>query len=116
VGFCTQAQGVARQVGVQRAVDGQAARRIQAAQLLQVDIGGAAQRIALPLHRNATRHLAAQIGDQRAHFDVVHVGLDDAAFAVLLQLAGQDAAADAQVQAGDAAVAVESGKRRARGW
>jgi len=75
--------------------------------LLQVDIGRAVQPVAGALQRDTAGDLAAQVGDERAHFDVGQLGLDGAAGLVLTQFAGQDAAADAQVDTDDAAVAVQ---------
>ncbi|MNS18817.1 hypothetical protein D3C72_505200 [compost metagenome] len=56
---------------------------------------------------DAARDLAAQVGDERAHFDIGKISLDDAAGFVLTQFAGHDAAADAQVDTHDPTVAVQ---------
>ncbi|MNX48300.1 hypothetical protein D3C86_788780 [compost metagenome] len=102
-----KAQDVVGQFGVERAVDGEAARGVDAAKLLEIDIGRTIEGVAGALQRHATGDLAAQVRGDGAQFDVGQFSLDGAAGLVLTQFTGHDAAADAQVEPNHATVAVQ---------
>jgi hypothetical protein len=69
-------QDVVVQGGVQRPVDGQSARGVDAADLLQGDIGHAVQIVARAAQGDLAGDLAAQVGNEGAQFDGAEVGLD----------------------------------------
>src|SRR5690606_28450254 len=90
-------QGVVGQAGVDQAVDGDVARGVAAAGVLERDVGGPVEIVSGAAQIDRAGDPATQVLVDGGQVDPSQFGLDEGAGGILAQFTGQAAAADSKI-------------------